>query len=204
MHPIERLRYVARAGSAPDRILVAESIPAFSVFSQKPQMLLVAVRQLISRQPESPGLLALGAHMVQALDPLEAGWAFSDALNEDRTSDIAETIAVAESGGTDVIDSIASGRTTGGAVEVVCPLGTRAWVEQARDAGRSVAIVTPLGTRLPPMLWSSFVERMNGPEVGASDVLLLDEFDDLIGPDGLGELTTWSPDCPDVAEIARQ
>lgn len=203
MHPIERLRYVARAGSAPDRILVAESIPAFGAFARKPQMLLVAVRQLISRQPGSPGLLALGAHMMHALDPLEAGWDFSEALNEDRTADIAETIAVTESGGTDVIDSIASGRTSSGAVEVVCPLGTTAWVEHARAAGRSVAIVTPLGSRLPPMLWGSYLQRIDSSDGQSTERLALDVFDDLIGPNGLASTATWSPDCPDVAEIAR-
>lgn len=203
MHPIERLRYVARAGTAPDRILVAESIPAFGAFASKPQMLLVALRQLISRQPDSPGLLALGAHMMNSLDALEAGWSFSDALNEDRTADIAETIAVTESGGTDVIDSIASGRTTSAAIEVLCPLGTRAWIEQARAAGRSVAIVTPLGSRLPPMLWANYLERIQTSNGQLTERLTIEDFDDVIGPEGLGDASSWSPDCPDVAELAR-
>lgn len=204
MHPIERLRYVARAGTAPDRILVAESIPAFAAFANKPQMLLVALRQLISRQSESPGLLALGAHMMHSLDALEAGWAFSDAMNEDRTADIAETIAVTESGGTDVIDSIASGRGSSGRVEVVCPLGTQAWVDQAREAGRSVAAVTPLGSRLPPMLWASFLDRTASADGATVERLVLDDFDDVIGPEGLKPPSSWEPDCPDVAEIARR
>lgn len=202
MHPIERLRYVARAGHAPDRILVAEALPAFSAFASSPQMLLVAARQLIARHPESPGLLALGAHVVGALEPMVAGWDFSDALSADRTHDIAETVAVAESGGTDVIDSIASGRSSNG-VEVLCPKGTQAWLDDCRQKGRSAVVVTPFGSRLPPMLWSSFLQRM-GPESGSqTEVFSLDTFDDLIGSDGVSELSTWSTDCPDIAEVAR-
>jgi len=204
MHPIERLRYVARAGSAPDRILVAESIPALAAFSHNPQMLLVAVRQLIARQPESCGLLALGAHMMHSLDPLDAGWEFSGALEADRTADIAEATAIAESGGTDVIDSIASGRAAGSSeIELLCPVGTGAWVENARANGRSVVVVTPLGSRLPPMLWSSYLAE-NASTGASNERLKISDFDDVIGPDGLGPTSSWSPDCPDVAEIARR
>ena len=93
MHPIERLRYVARSGTAPDRILVAESMPALAQFSSEPNALLVSLRQLIARQPDSPGLLCLAANMVNALDSLEAGYEVVDAFDADRTTDIAEAAA---------------------------------------------------------------------------------------------------------------
>jgi len=199
VHPMERLRYVARAGSAPDRILVGEAVPALGAFSSQPGAMLVALRQLISRQPESPGLLALAAHMLQALDPLEAGWAFADALDTDRTSEQAEEVAISESGGTDVIDSIITGPG-----EALCPLGTGVWVDHASAAGRSVVLVTPMGTRLPRLLYGSYLER-NG--CSSSDDVVeripLSRFDDLIGPDGVLPVSSWVPDCPDVAEVAR-
>ncbi len=200
VHPIERLRYVARAGSAPDRILVAESVPALGAFAHRPGAMLVALRQLIVRQPKSPGLLALAAHMVQSLDPVEAGWAFAEALQADGTIDQAEEIALVESGGTDVIDSLVSGPS-----EVLVPMGTTAWIEHARAAGRSLVIVTPRGTRLPQLLWKSYLER-NGfsPEHHDVELVGLDRFDDIIGPDGLLPLHSWRADCPDVAEIARR
>ena len=201
MHPIERLRFVARSGHAPDRFLVAEALPAFSAFSSTPQMLLVAVRQLIGRHADSPGLLSLGAHMIDALDPMSAGWAFSEALSADRTNDIAETVAVAEAGGTDVIDSIASGRSSDG-VEVLCPVGTRAWMESSRKRGASPVIVTPFGTRLPPMLWGAF--RSAVEEKTATELVMLDEFDDVIGCNGVAPVSSWAPDCPDAAELARR
>lgn len=209
VHPIERLRYVARAGSAPDRFLVAESVPAFSAFARDQRALLVALKGLIVRQPESPGLLALAAHMVQSLEPIEAGWSFADSLTDDRTLEIAETIAIAEAGGTDVIDSIATGRCSeSNAVQVLCPAGTAAWVEHSRQGGRSVVIVTPLGSRLPALLWGRFLDHNGNPELGVNEpgqneLITLDTFDNLIGPNGIGETNSWQPDCPDVAEVAR-
>jgi len=199
VHPIERLRYVARAGSAPDRILVSEAVPALGAFVRRPGAMLVALRQLIVRQPESAGLLALAAHMVQALEPVEAGWAFAESLEMDRTTDQAEEIARSESGGTDVIDSLVSGPS-----EVLVPMGTTAWIEHARSAGRSVVVVTPLGTRLPRLLSKSYLER-NGFSSDHRDVELVDleTFDDVIGPEGLLPVSSWQADCPDVAEVAR-
>ena len=145
--------------------------------------------------------------MIQALDATEAGWDFAALLEQDRTAEIAESIAITEAGGTDVIDSIASGRVAGGAVDVLCPAGTNAWIGHARESGRSIAVVTPVGTRLPAMMWEGFLDR-NGlstpePTVGDSERIAIDHFDDLIGPDGIQPLSTWVPDCPDVAEIAR-
>ena len=159
--------------------------------------------------------------MIQALDPLDAGWDFSELVERDRTAEIAESVAITESGGTDVIDSIASGATSAGGdgpgVELLCPAGTRAWIAHARSQGRSLAAVTPLGSRLPKMLWAGYLDRI-GVEHSASDgaelegvssplagheLVRIGLFDDLVGPNGLEPLNEWAPDCPDVAEIAR-
>lgn len=226
MHPIERLRYVARAGTAPDTFLVAESVPAFAAFARNPNAMLVSLKGLISRQPESPGLLCLAARMVHSLDAVAAGWEFADAMELDRTNDIAETIAITEAGGTDVIDSVATGLDgETGELVALCPAGTMAWIEAAREGGRSVAIVTPMGTRLPSMLWERFkrvhprVAALEGSSsaleepsstlevsssvLGEFELIPASSFDDVIGPDGLTPLDGWRPDCPDVAEVAR-
>ena len=211
VHPIERLRYVARAGSAPDSFLVAESVPALAVFSDDPNAMLIALKGLITRQPESPGLLGLAAHMVHSLDPVSAGWAFADALRTDRTADIAETIAIAESGGTDLIDSVASGvDPESGCLTMLCPAGTDAWIQRARSDGRSVAVVTPKGSRLPTLLWSRFITKHERVQTDpkqtiAGELELIDagRFDDTVCDEGLMPLAEWEADCPDVAEVAR-
>lgn len=110
-------------------------------------------------------------------------------------------MAVAEAGGTDVIDSVASGRR-GNTIEVLCPAGTKAWLDSTRARGASPVVVTPFGTRFAPMLWSAFVTRM-GPDVANTELLALSDFDDVIGPNGLAELSSWTTDCPDTAELAR-
>ena len=206
VHPIERLRYVARAGDLPDRVLIPESMPAFGAFSHDENALLVAIRQLISRQPESPGLLCLGAHMLYAVDAWDAGHRVVDGFVTDTTADVAESIAIAESGGTDVIDSIASGPG-----QVLCPSGTQSWIEHARRAGRSVVVVTPYGSRLPELMWRSYLDRNGyGEPTGdgvppvSREVIALDSFDDLIDRDGVKPLDAWSPDCPEAVEIARR
>ena len=154
--------------------------------------------------------------MVHSLDPIDRGWEFADELAQDRTLEIAETIAITEAGGTDVIDSIASG--LGAANEnpvVLCPAGTKAWIDHAREQGRSLAAVTPLGSRLPPMLWSRYLDLNvtvgnTGAEAfgeaipGEHELIALDVFDELIGSAGLTPPNDWRPDCPDVAELARR
>lgn len=211
MHPIERLRYVARAGTLPDSVLVGEAMSGLAAFAHDPRALLVALKGLITRQPDSPGLLSLAAHMVQALEPITAGWEFADAIAGDPTLSIAETIAITEAGGTDVIDSIASGAISSDESKVIvrCPIGTRAWIENARNAGRSVVVVTPLGTCLPHLLWGRFVQASPvGNDEGHGshghyEDIALETFDDVIGPNGIVPTGAWSPDSPNVAEVSR-
>jgi len=197
MHPIERLRYVARAGAVPDRILVAETVPGLTGFAQQPGPLLVALRQLIGRQPESPGLLCLGARMVAALEPIDAAWEFVDALEIDPTSDTADQLAIDEAGGIDLIETIASMSGT-----LLCPSGSTAWIESARARGKTVSAITPLGSRLPKLLFGGFVERLGVDDhPGSPELVSLDQVDELVGPEGIVEIDRWVADAPDVAEL---
>jgi hypothetical protein len=136
---------------------------------------------------------------VHSLDSIDAAWEFADLLEADPTAAQAEELALAEAGGTEVIDSLVSGPGI-----ALCPLGTTSWIESARTRGRSVVLVTPAGTRLPRLLWLSYLQRC-GIDSGDESVeqIRLDLFDDLLGPEGLGAVSSWRPDCPDVAEVAR-
>ena len=188
----------------PDHILVPESMAALSAFCSDDNALLTALRQLISRQPLKPGIVCLGAHMLHGLDACEAGWAIADKFTYDPTAEIAESVSITESGGTDVIDSIASGPG-----QALCPAGTRAWIDDGRSAGRSIVVVTPFGSRLPARLWKGFLAR-NGVDLEGSDdasgsmeLIEIDRFDDLIDAEGLKPRGEWTADCPDVAELVR-
>lgn len=198
MHPIERLRYVARAGSAPDRVLVAESVPAITAFAHDRGALLVALRRLVSRQPESPGLLVLAGRVLGGLDPVEEAWSLADAMEIDPTIGHVDAQPLASAGGPEIIDSIASGPG-----EVLCAHGTGEWVRRARADGNGVVVVTELGTRLPRLMWRGHLGRRgvdrNAPGL---EIVPIDAFDAVIGPEGRQPCAAWSPDCPDVAEIA--
>ena len=69
MHPIEQLRYVARASGADASLLVQESASALGFFANEPAGLLTAARRLLSRQPGIGPLWDLAARMATASDP---------------------------------------------------------------------------------------------------------------------------------------
>ncbi len=85
MHPIEQLRYVARAGSADAGLLVEEAVSALSVFSEDPPAMLTACRRLLTRQPAVGPLWWMCARMVTAADGRDEARAILADLRGDRT-----------------------------------------------------------------------------------------------------------------------
>lgn len=69
MHPIERLRYVARASGLAQSVLVHETARALMSFASQPQELVTACRRMIERQPTSGPLLWLASRVLVAVDP---------------------------------------------------------------------------------------------------------------------------------------
>ncbi|HLF41797.1 MAG TPA: hypothetical protein VI854_10045, partial [Acidimicrobiia bacterium] len=73
MHPIERLRWVARAPEGEASLVAAEAAEALAAFADEPAGLVIACRRLIERRPACGPLWWLSARMLCALDPpLEA------------------------------------------------------------------------------------------------------------------------------------
>jgi hypothetical protein len=86
MHPIERLRYVARASGADQAMLVRETAGALAAFADDPAGLVTACRRIVSRHPGSGPLWWLCSRVLTATEPMREAWAASDELDEDRTS----------------------------------------------------------------------------------------------------------------------
>lgn len=86
MHPIEQLRYVARAGGADGGLLVQEAASALSVFSREPGAMLTACRRLLTRQPAVGPLWWMCARLVTAADPRAEARAIIEEVHDDRTS----------------------------------------------------------------------------------------------------------------------
>ena len=68
MHPIERLRYVARANGVSPALAVRESAAAMRSFAHDPHALVTACRRMIDRQPGIAPLWWLGARLLTAPD----------------------------------------------------------------------------------------------------------------------------------------
>lgn len=69
MHPIERLRYVARASGAPPLLLARETAGALMGFASEPHGLVTACRRMVERQPSSGAIVWLAARALCADDP---------------------------------------------------------------------------------------------------------------------------------------
>jgi hypothetical protein len=85
VHPIERLRYVARAGSVDAGELVREAAGALGGMGSDPTGLVLSCKRLVDRQPTAGPLWWLCARMLAAADPRAEAWRCVDELDEDPT-----------------------------------------------------------------------------------------------------------------------
>ena len=85
MHPIERLRWVARSPEGDATLMAAEAADALAGFADDPAGLVIASRRLIERRPAAAPLWWLASRVLCSLEPaFEAMDAAAD-LERDRT-----------------------------------------------------------------------------------------------------------------------
>lgn len=85
VHPIERLRYVARSSGAPADLLVRETATALAAFRGDEAGLVTACRRVVSRQLASAPLWWLCSRMLCAPDPQAEGRAAVIEIEDDPT-----------------------------------------------------------------------------------------------------------------------
>jgi hypothetical protein len=85
MHPIERLRYVARAEEDRPSLLVREAAGAIAGFSDDPAGMLTACRRLVDRHWALAPMWWLAARVLCSLNPYEEAWQAADELEADPT-----------------------------------------------------------------------------------------------------------------------
>lgn len=85
MHPIERLRYVARATGAPADDVVREAAVSLAGFADDPASLVTACRRLIDRHAANAPIWWLCARTLVASDPGDEAWRCLDDLATDPT-----------------------------------------------------------------------------------------------------------------------
>ncbi len=86
MHPIERLRYVARAGGADQATLVAETASSLAALGVDPAGMVTACRRVVQRHPTAGALWTMCAHALTAVDGMAAAYQFADEVNGDRSA----------------------------------------------------------------------------------------------------------------------
>jgi hypothetical protein len=87
MHPIEHLRYVARARGADPVSLVRETASALGGLSHEPAGIVLAVRRIVQRHPTTGPLWWLCSHVLGANDPFDAIRRCEDELDADKTTE---------------------------------------------------------------------------------------------------------------------
>ena len=85
MHPIERLRMVARAAGEGPALVAQEAAGALVAFGDDPAGLVTACRRLVDRQPTSGPIWWLSARVLCSTDPTQEAWRAVEELQDDRT-----------------------------------------------------------------------------------------------------------------------
>lgn len=170
MHPIERLRYVARATGAPSDEVVQEAAASLAGFAHDPVSLVTACRRLIDRHPANGPIWWLCARTLVAADPADEAWRCHSDLHADPT-----------------IDELAHALAEGARVVVVgWPDRLGPVFARRGDVEVRVIDVDGDGPGFVRMLERSDVEAVDvaagglGPAVASADVVLLDA--QAIGP----------------------
>ena len=86
MHPIEHLRYVARATGADPVSLVSETAQALRGLRSEPAGLVLATRRIVERHPTCAPLWWLCASVLAAADPFEKARELGDRMDADETT----------------------------------------------------------------------------------------------------------------------
>jgi translation initiation factor 2B subunit (eIF-2B alpha/beta/delta family) len=94
MHPIEHLRYVARARGADPALLVRETAEAMMAMRIDASGIMIACRRIVERQADCGPLWWFASKVVTSIEPAETAWELAAAIEHDATPrQLAEAIA---------------------------------------------------------------------------------------------------------------
>lgn len=228
MHPIERLRAVARAGWAPPDVLGAEAAWALAELAMdEPHALLPACRRLLERHPACGPLWWVAARILCAGDAVAEAERCGDELDTDPTASRLEEAltdrgrvvrhgGVGEAAAADVV--VVSSSMLGGAPGgMTIDPDDAGLLEAARCVEVPVWVEAGVGRVLPPRLWAAAERRLEGGRprrvgidaagvVGgarAVERVSLDGVAMVAGPDGVRPLAdaVSRATCPEPPEL---
>lgn len=146
MHPIERLRYIARSSGFDQRVLVAETAAALRGLGPDPAGLVVSCRRIVERHPTAGSLWWLCAHLLTAPEPMRVARALAEQVELDPTPEL-------------LADALPEGAT-------VCVVG---WPDLAGEALLRRGDVSVLAVDADDQ-GSAFVRRLERADVAAEVV----------------------------------
>ena len=167
MHPIERLRAVARADWAPADVLASEAAWALADLGvHEPPALIPACRRLLARHPGCGPLWWLSARVLSAGDPVAEAERCALELDADLTADevddaIAGFRAVRRGGVGEVAaaDMVVLVVDAVGPEEMIIDGDARGLVDAARAVEVPIWLEAGVGRILPPRLWGAMAHR---------------------------------------------
>jgi len=213
VHPIERLRYVARAGWAPPAVLAAEAAWALGDLALHEQAaVLPACRRLLDRHPGCGPLWWVAARVLTAGDAVEEAERCADALESDPTAELlAEDLCgdrravrhggVGDVAGADVVVIEVDALGPSGMVVDHDDLGL---LEAARTLEVPVWAEAGVGRVMAPRLWEALVRRVeDATDQRPGAVVALEGVERVAGASGLQPLAIAlaGSDCPEPGEL---
>jgi hypothetical protein len=213
VHPIERLRYVARAGwGAPD-VLAAEAAWALAdLADREAPAVLPACRRLLDQHPGCGPMWWVAARIVTAGDPVAEGERCADALECDRTDELLDEAlptgarvvrrgGVGDVASADIVVVQVDAFGAGGMVVDADVLGL---LEAARVVDIPVWVEAGVGRVLPPRIWDALTRKLDAsPRSRAGVVADLTGVRRVVGPTGaqIPRVALAGTDCPEPPEL---
>jgi hypothetical protein len=229
VHPIERLRYVARAGWAGPGALGAEAAYALADLAEhEPAAVLPACRRLLERNPSCGPLWWVAARLCSAGDTGAEAERCAEELEDDPTAERLEEAlpagarvvrhgGIAEAAAADVV--VVESDALGPTGMLVDP-DDRGLLEAARLCEADIWVLAGAGRVLPPRLWQALCGRLEaagaaprhrrGPfDDGGPRPMVLEELrgvSRVVGPAGARTLAVAlaDPGCPEPAELVNR
>jgi hypothetical protein len=216
VHPIERLRYVARGGWGDPGMLAAEAAWALAdLLEYEPPAAVPACRRLLDRHATSGPMWWVAARVLTAGDPAAEAERTADELADDPTPDLVDAClpdgarvvrhgGVGEVAAADVVLVEAAALGPDGMVVDGDDLGL---LDAARTLEVPVWVVAGVGHVLPARLWAALARRAEragpSPTTGAARITDLRGVERVLGPRGALPLAVAlaEADCPEPPEL---
>lgn len=213
MHPIERLRYVARAGWAAPDVLAAEAAWALADLADREgPAVLPSCRRLLDRHPGCGPMWWVAACILTAGDPVAEGEHCADALETDQTDELLDEAlpagarVVRRGGVSDVAsaDIVVVQVDAFGAGGMVVDADVLGLLEAARIVEVPVWVEAGVGRVLPPRLWDALSHKLATSTERRSGVVAdLAGVERVVGPTGAQppRVALAGTDCPEPPEL---